>query len=58
MSIKTYIESNKERFLDELFELIKIPSVSAVTDHNNDAMQLKIFEQYRQLLAEINVLCR
>lgn len=27
--IKNYIESNKERFLDELIDLLKIPSVSA-----------------------------
>jgi acetylornithine deacetylase/succinyl-diaminopimelate desuccinylase-like protein len=27
--IKTYVETNKERFLEELFELIRIPSVSA-----------------------------
>ena len=43
MSLKTYIESNKERFLDELFELIKIPSVSAVTDHNNDTRKAAEF---------------
>ncbi|QEC53225.1 acetylornithine deacetylase/succinyl-diaminopimelate desuccinylase-like protein [Anseongella ginsenosidimutans] len=27
--IKTYIEKNRERFLDELFEMLKMPSVSA-----------------------------
>ena len=27
--IKEYINNNKERFLDELFELLKIQSVSA-----------------------------
>ena len=43
MSFKTYIESNKERFLNELFELIKIPSVSAVTDHNNDTRKAAEF---------------
>ena len=26
---KVYIEANKERFLNELFDLIRIPSVSA-----------------------------
>jgi acetylornithine deacetylase/succinyl-diaminopimelate desuccinylase-like protein len=32
-SINTYIENNKQRFLDELFELIRIPSVSAKSDN-------------------------
>ena len=27
--IKKYIEDNKQRFLDELFELIRIPSISS-----------------------------
>ena len=29
MSVKSYIESNKDRFLEELFSLIRIPSISA-----------------------------
>jgi len=29
MDIKTYIEENKQRFLDELFDLLRMPSVSA-----------------------------
>ena len=28
MSVKSYIESNKDRFLEELFSLIRIPSIS------------------------------
>jgi acetylornithine deacetylase/succinyl-diaminopimelate desuccinylase-like protein len=35
-TIKTYIETNKERFLQELFGLIRIPSVSSVSDHKED----------------------
>ena len=32
--IQTYIEENRDRFLEELFELIRIPSISAlVADH-------------------------
>ncbi|MBK7880640.1 MAG: dipeptidase [Saprospiraceae bacterium] len=31
-----YIEQNKQRFLDELLELLKIPSVSADSNHNAD----------------------
>ena len=34
--IKNYIDTNKDRFLDELFELIKIPSVSAQKEHDLD----------------------
>lgn len=36
MSVKTYIESNKDRFLDELFSLIRIPSISAKHEHKPD----------------------
>jgi acetylornithine deacetylase/succinyl-diaminopimelate desuccinylase-like protein len=35
-SIKDYIENNKERFLDELVELLKIPSVSADSAFEKD----------------------
>lgn len=31
-----YIQENKQRFLDELFELLRIPSVSADPQYNND----------------------
>ena len=34
--IKNYIDANKDRFLDELFELIKIPSISAQKEHDSD----------------------
>ena len=34
--IKNYIDTNKDRFLDELFELIKIPSISAQKEHDSD----------------------
>lgn len=35
-TIKTYIEANKERFLSELFDLIRIPSVSAKEENKAD----------------------
>jgi len=35
-SIKTYIESNKDRFLNELFGLIRIPSISSLSEHKAD----------------------
>ena len=34
--IKNYVEENKQRFLDELFELIRIPSISSEADHKPD----------------------
>lgn len=36
MAVKTYIESNKERFLEEMFSLIRIPSISAKQEHKPD----------------------
>jgi acetylornithine deacetylase/succinyl-diaminopimelate desuccinylase-like protein len=35
----TYITANKERFLDELFELLRIPSVSADPAYKNDVFK-------------------
>ena len=34
--INDYIEQNKERFLDELFQLLRIPSISAQSSHKQD----------------------
>ncbi|WP_159022627.1 dipeptidase [Formosa sp. L2A11] len=38
-NISTYIENNKDRFLNELIELLKIPSVSADSAHKNDVLK-------------------
>ena len=35
-AIKKYIDQNRDRFLQELFELIRIPSVSSDPDHKGD----------------------
>lgn len=32
-NVKRYIDSNMSRFLDELFEVLRIPSISAVTEY-------------------------
>ncbi len=37
--IKTYIETHKERFLEELFGLIRIPSISSVGEHKDDMVK-------------------
>ena len=34
--IKKYVEGNKNRFLMELFELLRIPSISADKKYQND----------------------
>ena len=36
MAIKNYIEENRERFLEEWFRLIRIPSVSSQQEHKPD----------------------
>ena len=38
MEIKQYIKENEQRFLDELFSLIRIPSISALPEHKADMM--------------------
>ena len=36
MDFKRYIENNQERFISELFELLRIPSISANSNHDKD----------------------
>ena len=36
---KEYQEKNKERFLNEMVELLRIPAVSAKSEHKNDMIQ-------------------
>ncbi len=38
-AINAYIEKNKDRFLNELFELLRIPSVSADAAYKNDVIK-------------------
>ena len=37
--VKNYIEANKERFVEELFEVLRIPSISAQSEHKPDMLR-------------------
>ena len=37
--VKVYIEENKNRFLSELFEVLRIPSISAQSEHHDDMIR-------------------
>lgn len=50
MDIKTYIEENKDRFLQELFSLIRIPSISSIEAHKPD--MLKCAQRWKELILE------
>jgi acetylornithine deacetylase/succinyl-diaminopimelate desuccinylase-like protein len=50
MNLSPYFESNKQRFLDELFELLRIPSVSADPKFSHDVFTAANF--IKQKLAD------
>jgi len=41
--IKKYVDAHKQRFLDELFELLRLPSVSADSKHKDDVLKTAEF---------------
>lgn len=47
-NLKSYIEENKDRFLEELFGLIRIPSISSISEHKDD--MLKAAEYWKATL--------
>lgn len=47
-NLKQYIADNRQRFLDELFELIRIPSISSQSKHKDDMRRAA--EQWRKIL--------
>ena len=49
-TIRNYIEENKERFLEELFGLIRIPSISPLPEHKDD--MYKAAEYWKNILLE------
>jgi acetylornithine deacetylase/succinyl-diaminopimelate desuccinylase-like protein len=42
---QAYIKANRQRFLDELFDLIRIPSISTHLEHDNDVRRAAEFLQ-------------
>ena len=48
MEIRTYIERHKDRFRDEWFSLLRIPSVSSQSEHK--AHMVKCAERWKELL--------
>src|SRR5687767_744713 len=51
--IRQYIQSNQDRFLSELFDLLRIPSVSADSRHKGDVR--KCAEMVKARLLEAGV---
>jgi acetylornithine deacetylase/succinyl-diaminopimelate desuccinylase-like protein len=49
-TIDQFIDENKDRFLEELFSLIRIPSISAIKEHRDD--MYKAAQRLQQLLLE------
>lgn len=41
--VKSYVEANKDRFLSELFDLLRIPSISAQSEHKPDMVRCAEF---------------
>ena len=57
--VQSYIEANKERFLDELFDLLRIPSVSADPAYKDDVVKTAEFvaESLRKAGADTVEVC-
>ena len=41
-NLKQYIQENRDRFIDELFEILKIPSISADPKYKEDVLKLSL----------------
>lgn len=53
MTIETFLSENEQRMLNELFSLLRIPSISAEPKHHTD--MLRCAERWRELLIETGV---
>ena len=48
MDTKKYIADHRDRFFEELFSLLRIPSISALPEHKED--MLRCAERWKELL--------
>ena len=48
MDTRKYIADHYDRFFDELFSLLRIPSISALPEHRDD--MLRCADRWRELL--------
>lgn len=53
MTTKEYIEKNKESFLNDLFEKIRIPSISSQSEHKPD--MIRMAEHWRDYLLDMGM---
>jgi len=51
--INKYVKTHEQRFLDELFELIRIPSISSLPEHKDD--MYRAAEKWKELLLAAGV---
>lgn len=51
--VKSYIDENKQKFLDDLFGLIRIPSISSIAENKGD--MLKAAEYWKETLVKAGV---
>ncbi len=51
--VKQFIEDNKERFMEELFEAIRIPSISSLSAHKDDMVRMA--EYFKESLLKAGV---
>lgn len=54
MTTQTYIDTHRERFLEELFDLLRIPSVSTTKAHDQDTHHCAVSVQTRLVQAGIS----
>jgi len=53
-TFQTYVEQNQDRFLDELFDLLRIPSVSTDSKYQGDIRKTAEFVKERLLEAKVD----